>query len=351
MTELWYPGSFTKNFGWGSEKSGLIQLHKAIRKGFGDQAIAVPRNLFRERLSNDSRSYYIPANFFLFNFQDGGEDYLAVDELVFQALSFPHSSEFDKLALFAFNLSIVGRWSGARRFQSRPALWANRYIIERLSRIHNWNSSKVNAGDIENFLIGDQRYQGKTTRKLSTNLAYLYRLGKLQDVAQKEVERWWSDAVFLAADRLFLSNAVERLLFEEIRAGFSEIEFQGLTGVETISKAYSMERLLRLYIQLGGIGRFEVSKEMLSQGAVNDPRPLGLIDRMLPRAPKSIPSGSINPMDLEAVGYESQPMEELLRVDVADVIRDFALKGLQRLQNRNIVPTLSSTELHKLLRE
>jgi hypothetical protein len=81
--------------------------------------------LFRERIHHSGRPDLIPINFFLFNKVVDGESVLVADELAFQAINWEHSPRFDKLALFAFNLSLAGRWVGARRGQRRPAMWAN----------------------------------------------------------------------------------------------------------------------------------------------------------------------------------------------------------------------------------
>src|SRR3954470_3994669 len=161
--EEWHPGSFTKNFSWGDSKEGLRQLHDIIRTGFGDTMADVPRALFRERVAYAGRPDYIAINFFLFNKTKDGTDYLIADELVFQALSFEHSSEFDKLGLFAFNFSLVGKWRGASSYQSRPALWAQHYVADRVARDFNWKISNVNADDIQAFVGNDPRYRGKTS--------------------------------------------------------------------------------------------------------------------------------------------------------------------------------------------
>src|SRR5690242_19831776 len=100
----WRPGSFTKNFSWGSAK-GLRELHSVIQTGFGNKLEDVPRAEFRARVRKTGRPDYIPINFFLFNKIKNDQSYLVADELVFQAINFPHSARFDHLALFAFLLS------------------------------------------------------------------------------------------------------------------------------------------------------------------------------------------------------------------------------------------------------
>lgn len=150
--EDWRPGSFTKNFSWGNSKEGLRQLYEIIRIGFADKMQDVSRPLFRERVAHTNRPDYIAINFFLFNKVIGGEDYIIADELVFQALNFAHSAEFDKLGLFAFNFSLVGKWKGAASFQARPALWAQHYITDRVAGEFNWDTRRVSADDIQAFV-------------------------------------------------------------------------------------------------------------------------------------------------------------------------------------------------------
>ena len=81
-TEIWRPGSFTKNFSWGSPSAGLSELHELIELGFDGKMEDVPREVFRQRVRPLGRPEYIPINFFLFNRQERGTDYLVADELV-----------------------------------------------------------------------------------------------------------------------------------------------------------------------------------------------------------------------------------------------------------------------------
>jgi len=194
----------------------------------------VPRAVFRQRVEAVGINFFIPANFFLYNIHatagSSAEDLIAFDELVFQATGFEHSLDFDRLALLAFNLSLAGSWQGAKAWQRRPAIWSNRYIVERLEHVHGWDVSKVDADDIESFLQRDARYRGRTTRKHSTNLAYLYRLGGLEDVVSSRIERWWMNATFLAADRFSRAGIARRLTLPSLREAFGEFAFLDLTG-------------------------------------------------------------------------------------------------------------------------
>lgn len=167
-TAQWRPGSFTKNFSWGAESDGLKQLYEIIRLGFEGKIEDVSRSVFRRRVKNADRPDYIPINFFLFNRIKDGVDFLVADELVYQALTSEHSSRFDKLALFAFNLSYVGAWKDAEPYQRRPALWAYHYVRDRIARQLRWDLNLVSADDVEGFVSRDKRYAAKTARKLAT---------------------------------------------------------------------------------------------------------------------------------------------------------------------------------------
>lgn len=352
--ETWHPGSFTKNFGWGAERDGLSALHRAIRIGFGSDRGDVPRNVFRKRLEAAGINFLIPANFFLFNVaaseSDDAEDRIAFDELVFQATAFEHSLDFDRLALLAFNLSLVGTWQRAKAWQRRPALWSNRYVVERLERKHRWDVSKVDADDIQAFLEGDARYRGRTTRKHSTNLAYLYRLGGLRDVVSRRIERWWMNAAFLAADRFVRAGIVRRLTVPSLREAFTEFAFLDLTGGTSVEKRYALGRVLEVFVSVGGADRFILSQSALAGGRTNDPRPFGIVDKKLPRAPKSLPPGVDADFDILDASFSHIDYDALERFEPDEFVREASLKALSRLRNLEIAPTMTSDDLMALTR-
>ena len=346
----WHPGSFTKNFGWGDEQNGLSALHRAIRVGFAEDRSDVSREIFRSRLEEQGLNFFIPANFFLFNFADGSTDRIAYDELVFQAVAFPHSLDFDRLALLAFNLSLVGRWRRAKFWQRRPALWSNRYIVERLGKTYNWDVSKINANDIEDFLANDARYLGQTTRKLSTNLAYLFRLGGLEHVVANRIEKWWMNAAFLAADRFVRLSPVPEPSSAALRGTFDAFEFLDLTGGSTAEKRYALGRVVQMFTSVGGIHRFDRSADALASGTMNDPRPFGLVDKRLPRAPKSLPPGVDSGFSLLDASFGHLDYDELEQFEADVFVREASLRALNRLREMGIVPTMTSDELMALLR-
>lgn len=257
-SEEWHPGSFTKNFSWGQGDQGLKELHTVIRRGFGEELRDVPRALFRERVAGLGRPDFIPLNFFLFNRIKAGVDFVVVDELVFQALNFRHSATFDKLALFAFNLSRVGIWKRAAAYQRRPALWAFHYIADRVSGSLGWDARRVSANDIENFVAADTRYIGKTSRKLATNLAYLYRIGRLGDYRSTKPERWWLSAMFLALDRVTEELVIDGIIPQDERLPEYLIKsgFPYISGPRSLQKDLAAHHFTELFRACGGRSRF-----------------------------------------------------------------------------------------------
>jgi predicted nucleic acid-binding protein len=353
--EAWHPGSFTKNFGWGAESNGLSALHLAIRVGFGSDRGDVPRAVFRERVEAAGINFFIPANFFLYNVHatasDTLRDMIAFDELVFQATAFEHSLDFDRLALLAFNLSLVGSWQGAKTWQRRPALWSNRYIVERLEHEHRWNVTRVDADDIQTFLEGDVRYRGRTTRKHSTNLAYLYRLGGLEDVISSRIERWWMNAAFLAADRFSWAGIARRLTLPALREAFAEFAFFDLTGGTSVEKRYALRRALEVFVSVGGAGRFARSERALAGGRMNDPRPFGIVDKKLPRAPKALPPGVDDGFEVLDRSFGQLDYDALENFEPDAFVREASLRALSRLRELKIAPTMTSDEIMALTRD
>lgn len=355
----WRPGSFTKNFSWGSSREGLRQLHATIRIGFNDEVADVPRDVFRERVSKTGRPDFIPINFFLFNKIVDGDSYLIADELVFQALNFRHTSRFDKLGLFAFNFSLVGRWKGAKPYQRRPAEWARHYVMDRVSRDFNWDSSKISADDIEQFVSRHPRYKAEGARKLSTNLYYLYSIGGLKDFNTRNVSSWWLDALFLALDRVIEDRQSEQVRVDEnrytqylYRSGFRE-----LTGPRSTEKELAAKHLVDLYTACGARLRFsdeyvrertEILVPELRWYVANNPEPIGAIHPTNPRAIKAIPRACA--MLAKYIGFETLDIENWENFDVAEFVKQHTRRALRTLKDHDVVPTMSAEELLKLTR-
>lgn len=355
----WLPGSFTKNFSWGPLGSGLKALHESIRVGFGGELADVPREEFRRRLEAVKRPDFIPANFFVFNQVRSGVSWIVVDELIFQAVSFNHSKRFDNLALFAFNLSLVGSWKGSQEQQSRPALWARYYYVDRVADRFNWNIEKVDADDIQRYLEGASAYQGKTTRKLATNLNYLYKQGASPNTASKRVTQWWVDCVFLALDRVVLDRARRGL--ETRSADFpqylEEIEFSRLSGGKSIAKDLALSHLINLYEICGRTSRFsdeavrERQRMLLPEVKewANNPEPIGVAHRTDPNIFKTIPracavlAATVGFIQTDVISFEDFDIDKFVRKNVQDAVR--------RLEEMGISSTMSVEELLRITRE
>jgi hypothetical protein len=357
--EVWRPGSFTKNFSWGPRSRGLLELQRIIKLGFDNKTVEVPRDVFRSRVADAGRPDFIPLTFFLFNKPTPAGDQIVADELVFQAINSEHSARFDKLALFAFNFSFVGKWARSTPDQRRPALWANAYIRERVAAELHWSVPSVSADDIERFVTSDSRYAGETSRKLATNLNYLYSIGGLSGFATKRIERWWVDALFLALDRLIEDRALDRMrTFEsDYAALLSEFHFLPLTGDLSLEKEIALKHLVSLYIACGGPQRFADDKvlertETLVHDAqkflANDPRPRGAVHPTNPRILKSIPSTCA--MLAKYAGFEVLDPDEMEAFDLDEFVRKGTLKALEELRKRGIRPTMSAEELMRITR-
>ncbi|WP_127079671.1 hypothetical protein [Rhodomicrobium lacus] len=356
--ENWRPGSFTKNFSWGSEQ-GFAKLHESIRLGFDSKLEDVTRDAFRKRLAGFA-SEYIPINFFLFNRPRNGTDYIMVDELVFQAITAKHSQRFDKLALFAFNFSYVGIFKGAQSFQRRPALWATAYVKERLARQYDWDAERVSADDIEEFLLSEPRYVAQTARKVATNLAHLYKIGRVADLRGDRIDRWWVDALFLALDRLIEDQRLEgESLPESEYADFlMRSDFSAVSGRRSTEKDLAIKHLVRLYTACGGPNRFSdeaveartkiLIRDIENWVAPNDPAPKGAVHPTNSKILKSIPPACA--MLAIYAGFQVISSIDLDEFDADKFIREHTREALERLKQEGIEPTMSAEELLKLTR-
>lgn len=358
-TEIWRPGSFTKNFSWGKPSAGLSELHEIIELGFDGKMEDVPREVFRQRIRPLGRPDYIPINFFLFNRQERGTDYLVADELVFQAVNWKHSPRFDKLALFAFNLTIVGKWTRQQRDQRRPALWANAYVRERISKQLNWETKSISADDIQRFVERDSRYVAETTRKLSTNYNYLLQGGRIREFATPRIERWWVDCLFLALDRIIENRKIDRNATAPSQYAplLQQYGFIELTGRRSLEKDLGIKHLVALYDACGSRQRFsddatkERTKTLLpdvQNFAANDPRPRGAVHITNPRILKSIPA--VCAMLARYAGFDDIGPDELDEFDLEEFVRRKTRDALEKLEAENVVPNMSAEELMKLTR-
>lgn len=158
------------------------------------------------------------------------------------------------------------------------------------------------------------------------------------------------NASFLAADRLCRLQYARRLNVSAIGEALEEFEFGLLSGGKNVEKSYALKRLLEMYVSVGGPARFERSVEAINTGRTNDPRPYGLVDKKLPRAPKSLPAGVVNTMDWLDASYEVLDHDELKAFDVDMFVREASVRALSKIRERGIKPTMSSSDLMALMR-
>lgn len=254
----WRPGSFTKNFSWGQAGKGLVQLHSCIRAGFDNKLKDTSRQEFRSRIRSMPIPDYVPINFFLGNEQRDKNDFIIVDELVYWAVTKTHTTEFDRLATFALNLSLVGQWGGANPTQRYPAEWAKHYIVEKIYKKGKWNTASISADDIESYIISNSAYKAQGARKIATNLAYIYSIANISSFRIGAKETWWGSAVFLALDRILLDRHIEldRIDSKKLLDFLREEYLFELTAVPFSQGKYIVEDIIDLYMQAGGRARF-----------------------------------------------------------------------------------------------
>ena len=357
MPEEWRPGSFTKNFSWGRGDVGLRELHKAIRAGFGGRLERVTRADFKARISDISRPWHIPLNFFLYTKREDGVDYVLIDELVFYALNFRYSKQFDKLALFTFHLGRVGQWSGMKAFQSRPTPWARSYLRQRIKRELDWDHRAINANDIEAYMLKSPNYKAETARKLATNLSYLYKLGRIEDFGSKKPERWWVSALFLTLDRIDfdLQSRGEKLSADRFGEALRSDKFFELSGCESLEKEIAASHFLRLYDVCGGRFRFsEVAVRERQETFLpdlnrfaNDPDPVGVVHFSNPSAVGAVPRICAM-LAVYLAGFETFELDDSL--EVSKFVRSGMKTALERLKAERISPRMSAEELLALTR-
>ncbi len=254
------PGSFTKNFAWqhGKGHKGFSKLHGAMRAGFAGKLTSVTRIDWRRSSKLVDADFYIAANFFLFNVIRGGTNIIPVDELVRQAVSETHSAAFDRLALFAFNLSLGGKRAGSNNGVEFPALWANEFVRESLWQDGRWQRSALDVGAMDAFLA--DRIRGTGRVKCRSNYRYLFELTRFlpatNDQINTDAESWVAPALFLAWDRRRMAGRGTALTVSDLIAqSVAEEDFKllGLTQAEFESIAHPVAVQ---YVKVGGDARF-----------------------------------------------------------------------------------------------
>jgi len=246
------PGSFTKNFAW--HGTGFRKLHATIRAGFSNALAPVSRPKWREASGiNDTSLELIPVNFFLWNDQ---KHRVRPDELVYQAFRQPHDVHFDRLALFAFNVSDVGFPPG--QAQPRPALWANEFVRERLWQNGVWQREALTQEALDLFIEDRMDASRDVQIKCRNNYRYFYELaGYLPSPSaiNSGAASFLPQALFLAWDRSTLRGGP--LECGALLDSLSHREIHKLLGVPEDEVLAAQDELVRLYVDVGGIARIQ----------------------------------------------------------------------------------------------
>jgi len=243
------PGSFSKNFAW--HGTGLKKLHTSIISGFSGKLIPVGRQQWRDASGiGDPSLELIPVNFFLHN----SVGKMSVDELVLQAVQHPHSIRFDRLALFALHLNRNGSGKGV---VSRPAMWANEYVRERLWSAGRWQAASLQDGSLDAFIADRMDAQQDVRIKCRNNYRHLYELcaywpAPLQTI-NSGADQWMASALFLSWDRHSLDggNTDKSSLIGMV----SSDQLYRLLGVSEGYALRQADSLADLYISSGGPNR------------------------------------------------------------------------------------------------
>lgn len=265
------PGSFSKNFAW--HGTGLRKLHAVIRDGFNGILQAPRREDFRTQCGVDQALSLIPANFFLHN--RGG--LISVDELVFQAIERGHSTRFDRLALFALHLNRAG--SGGQ-VVSRPTMWANEFVRERLWSDGVWHPLALADASLDVFLANRMNALDDVRVKCRNNYRHIYELCDFWPtrlpIINSGAEQWIASALFLAWDRHILDGGAQdrEALLDLIHAD----ELFKLFGVTNGFAQAQAEPVVDLYLSVGGLQRF---REGVNVPVNVEPAPR-LIDQEVP---------------------------------------------------------------------
>jgi hypothetical protein len=270
------PGSFSKQFAWLRHGTGLSRLHGVIRQGFKHEPVMVDRSDWRKNSGiNDSSIDLIPLNFFLHNTILDRANFVSVDELVLQALVHDHSPNFDRLALFALNLSMAGlrrattgtplpiSHSRLRR-DARPAMWANEFVREFLWKDGAWRASSLKIAEMDNFFDGHIDATKPVRTKVRANYRNLFELCRYLPADAAEIDsgaaEWGPAAHFLAWDRLMLDGELlDTAGSDQLLEKATEHQLFKLLGISEEAGDRLAANAARQYLDAGGLERLRAS--------------------------------------------------------------------------------------------
>jgi hypothetical protein len=266
------PGSFSKNFAWHGH--GLKKLHDAIRAGSQGRLVATQRDEFRNHCGiDDADLQLIPVNFFLHNTILDGDNYVSIDELVYQAVWQDHSLKFDRLALFALHLNRAGERRGTNG-EEKPVTWIRAFVSRILWKNGGWETASLDAQRMDDFFATVLDATDDVRTKCRTNYRHLFELCEFLpskgDVIATGADAWVQSALFLMWDRYLLDSRGNFSLVEEQLGHVAKNEeFHKLLGIPDSCLDDYLAEIAPVYLALGGLNRF--SRHPSIAGPVDQP--------------------------------------------------------------------------------
>lgn len=254
------PGSFSKNFAW--HGTGLRKLYDAIHSGYKSKPEPVERDTFRQRCGiPDEFLQLIPINFFLYNTVKKTKCLLVVDELVFQALAFPHSIEFDRLALFTLHLSRTGKHPQGGVDSEHPSQWIREFVEQDLWTDGWWRTDRLDKQHMDNFIVKVLDAEDEVRIKCRRNYRHLFELCQYLpaqgDLIDSGADEWMGSALFLAWDRESLELEVEQTPNkDQLLKYVHDEQLYKLMGVPEEAVSSYAAQIVSTYIDAGGVSRF-----------------------------------------------------------------------------------------------
>jgi hypothetical protein len=231
--------------------------------------------------------------------------------------------------------------------------------VDRVAHEYNWDTSKVNADDIQQYASNHPSYRAEISRKLATNLSYLYRIGRLSEFGESSVQRWWTSALFLALDRLIEDRAIqqESASASQYLTMLGRSRFHFVSGRRSVEKDLASKHLLRLYNACGGRTRFSDEEVRARQKILlpdlhwfaNRDEPVAAVHPTNYRLIKVIPRACAM-IALYCAGFVTFDLDDLDRFDVNEFIRTRTKEALDKLKASGVSPTMSAEDLMKLTR-
>lgn len=186
---------------------------------------------------------------------------MSVDELVRQAILYPHSTQFDFIALFVFHFSRVGRGRDVqshKKIQSRPAMWANEFVRDHLWVNGRWQASALIGKTLDRFLLKRLDATETSRKKCLTNYRKLFELCHLIPPSSYTINltthEWMLPALFVAWDREILDTGVNDS--DHLLALLDSEELYKLLGT---TRDYTLEQathFVNVYKSIGQVSRF-----------------------------------------------------------------------------------------------